>query len=93
VPVMASIFQQTDLPQPIRDTLGVELACRVEEINENPVTAWQSFHLSRHTASLTLASLDDQLATYPVEIKGGIWSVRAGGATRQCPGTIQASMN
>jgi len=93
VPVMASIFQQTGLPQPIRDTLGVELACRVEEINENPVTAWQSFHLSRHTASLTLASLDDQLAAYPVEIEGGIWSVRAGGATRQCPSTVRSSMN
>jgi hypothetical protein len=93
VPVMAGLFQQPDLPKSIRDILGMELACRTQQAKENPVTAWQSFHLSRHKAGLTLSSMSEQLAAYPVRVENDVWMVSAGGDTYQCPGTIQISMD
>jgi hypothetical protein len=67
VPALVTEFRRADQPQAIRDSLGADLACRTYRLAETPApAAWQSFNLSRYTASSLLTQAQGELSAYKV---------------------------
>jgi len=67
VPTLVAEFRRLDQPASIRDTLGAELACRTYRLaGSQPHQVWQSFNLSRYTASQLLLQSQADWAAYKV---------------------------
>jgi hypothetical protein len=64
LPALVREFNRPGQPQPVRDTLGAVLSCRVDQIAKEPPRAWQSFHFGQAAARQALAGVD--VSAYPV---------------------------
>lgn len=64
VPAIARAFQDSNLPESLREELGAALVCIQRERNYNHTWDWRSFLVSRWLADNTLAGLKDKLKPY-----------------------------
>jgi FlaA1/EpsC-like NDP-sugar epimerase len=68
IPVMATAFLDTSLPETVREKTGAALACKRYEREQGDRTyPWQAFHFSRYNADLAFARIDKQLDAYKIK--------------------------
>ena len=67
VPALTQALRSSTLPDPVREKIGVSLACirnqRAQDTRERP---WQSFHLSRYMADQELASMKKEIDKFVI---------------------------
>jgi hypothetical protein len=67
VPALATAYRTQSMPAPVKEGVGVVLACYVANQNrDNNPLPWQSFHFSRANAARILTSLGEDLAQYQI---------------------------
>ncbi|HJS17543.1 MAG TPA: DUF4173 domain-containing protein [Anaerolineales bacterium] len=80
VPSLVNAYQDTSLPDTVREEVGASLACihytRNQEEGELP---WQSFHFSRYFADLAFEEVSDDLDTYKINAEDSTVSVESPG--------------
>jgi hypothetical protein len=68
IPVLATAFLDTSLPEDVREKTGAALACkRYERKQEERAYSWQSFHFARHSADLAFTRIDKELNAYEIQ--------------------------
>jgi hypothetical protein len=82
---LIKVFNNQDLRQEVRDTLGAELACRAVMAENETQNPWQSFHLSSYRAHHLLADHQADWNSYPViQDDDGSWTVTANDESISC---------
>jgi hypothetical protein len=65
IPPLVAAYRDPALPDPLREKIGVSLACIKHEHESNPRdTSWQSFHFAAFNADAALASIQRDLSIY-----------------------------
>lgn len=69
IPPLVSAYQDSALPEALREKVGASLACINYERGQDALefkSAWQSFHLSTFKADIALISIRKDLQTYMI---------------------------
>ena len=82
VPVMLQYYQQPELDDQIRTSLGAELSCHAAMLQEEGLQTWKSWTISRAVAENKLN--DEDFSAYPVEVSKGVYTVTIGGEQVPC---------
>ena len=82
VPAMLKYYQQPELDDPIRTSLGAELSCHAAFLKEEGQLSWKSWTISRVVAENQLS--DEDFSAYPVDVSEGVYTVTIGSEQVPC---------
>ncbi|MCJ7625697.1 MAG: DUF4173 domain-containing protein [Anaerolineaceae bacterium] len=85
VPALIEAYNNPNLNQDVKDTLGADLACRAVIAENGTKRPWQSFHLSNFRTQRLLHDHRAEWSSYPViQDEDGMWTVMINDETIYC---------